>query len=237
MKQYYNIAGLTVEMDSFGRTVEQAQPYLLECTPQKVDMVICSNWSQMQKRHPYLSDTDGEYMATGSSFYRQLLNFNGLMLHSSAVLADGKAYLFSAPSGTGKSTHTSLWLEMLGSRADILNDDKPALRLEDGKWYAYGTPWSGKFDISRNVRSPIGGIAVLERAQENRIVPFSGAQTIHAILNQVVRPRGLEATAKLLDLLDALVKKVPIWKLYCNQDIQAAQIAFSAMSAGQEETE
>ena len=235
MKQYYEIAGLTVEMDSFGRTVEQAKAYQREDAPEKVDIVISSDWPQMRKRHSYLSEDDGEYMGTSSSFYKQLLRFDGLMLHASAVLVDGKAYLFSAPSGTGKSTHTSLWLDMLGERASILNDDKPALRLVDGIWYAYGTPWSGKFDISQNIGAPLGGIAVLERAQENSIVPFAGSEAIYAILNQAVRPRGMESVAKLLELLDALVTNVPIWKLSCNPEPQAAQIAYKAMTGVQEE--
>ena len=235
MKQYYEIAGLTVEMDSFGRTVEQAKAYQTDGVPEKVDMVISSDWPQMRKRHPYLSEDDGEYMGTSSSFYKQLLRFDGMMLHASAVLVDGRAYLFSAPSGTGKSTHTSLWLDMLGERASILNDDKPALRLIDGTWYAYGTPWSGKYDISQNVGAPLGGIAVLERAQENSIVPFAGPEAIHAILNQAVRPRGVESAAKLLELLDELVSKVPIWKLSCNPKPQAARVAYEAMSQVEEE--
>ena len=86
-----------------------------------------------------------EYAYVGAEFNRKFLKYGGIMIHSSAVEVDGKAYLFSAPCGTGKSTHTKQWQKYFGAdQAIIINDDKPVLRrLEDG-WYAYGTPLVGK---------------------------------------------------------------------------------------------
>lgn len=229
MEQYYKIAGLTVKMDSFGRTVEQAAPYA--CPPcEAPQIVIESNWPEMKAKYPSWPDELGEYMATGSSFYKQLLDFGGMMLHSSAVVVDGQAYLFTADSGTGKSTHTKLWLQKFGDRAFILNDDKPALRLEDDGWYAYGTPWSGKHDISVDTRVPLAGIAVVERGEENSIEPFGGITAIHAILKQVNRPKQKEYREKLLELLDKLITQVPVWKLRCNMEPEAAEVSYQAMS-------
>ena len=172
MKKYYKISGLTVEMDSFGYTVTQAEPYLTEAF-EKAYIVIRSNWEKVKEKQPHLSDEDCEYMSTGASFYYQLLGFDGMLLHSSAVVMGGEAYLFSAPCGTGKSTHTALWRKVFGEdRAVILNDDKPALRLEDGVWYAYGTPWSGKTDQNLNIKVPLKGICILTRSEENHIEPF-----------------------------------------------------------------
>ena len=228
MEQYYKIAGLTVKMDSFGRTVEQAAPYLCEPCPEP-QIEIDSNWPQMKEKYPMWPDDLGEYMATGASFYRHLLDFGGMMLHSSAVVVDGQAYLFTADSGTGKSTHTQLWLKKFGESAFILNDDKPALRLEDDGWYAYGTPWSGKYDISVDTRVPVAGIAVVERGEVNSIEPFGGITAIHAILKQVNRPKAKEYREKLLELLDKLITQVPVWKLRCNMDPVAAEISYGAM--------
>ena len=180
MVNYYKIANLTIRMSTFGRTLTQAEPY--RCEPAEPDIVITSNWQTLQAKQPHLSDEDCEYLCTGASFYRQLLNFDGMLLHASAVVVDGYAYLFSAPCGTGKSTHTRLWLQAFGDRAFILNDDKPALRFEDGAWYAYGTPWSGKHDISANVRVPVAGICFLHQAKENTIRPFSGPKAIFSLL-------------------------------------------------------
>jgi hypothetical protein len=116
------------------------------------------------------------------------------------------------------------------SRAYILNDDKPALRLEDGVWYAYGTPWSGKNDISVNCRIPVAGIASIERAQNNSIEPFKGIDAIHAILRQSNRPKAPDYRIKLLELLDHLITHVPVWRLACNMELEAAVISYEAMS-------
>ena len=85
MKQYYRVADLVVEMDSFGRTATQAEPYLIPAQSQS-DICISTDWCSFQARHPHLSDEDSEYLMSGSSFYHQLVKFDGLMLHSSAVL-------------------------------------------------------------------------------------------------------------------------------------------------------
>ena len=229
MRKFYRIAGLNVEMDSFGRTADQAKVY--ECEKfDKVDIMVHSLWEVNKNQYPYLSDDDGEYLATGSDFYKKLLRYDGFMLHSSAVVADGKAYLFTADSGTGKSTHTSLWKKLFGNRAYILNDDKPALRLEDGIWYVYGTPWSGKHDLSMNERVPLSGIAIIERGEENRMERMKEISAIVPIIRQANRPKDIESRECLLRLIDKLLVKVPIWKLTCNMTLDAAILSYETMS-------
>lgn len=217
-------------MESFGRTIEQAQPYGAEGNDIIPDLIIHSHWQRIKDKAPHLSDEGCEYLSTGNSFYRQLVKFDGLMLHASAVMMDGWAYLFSAPCGTGKSTHTRLWLEQFGERAAILNDDKPALRRVDGKWYAYGTPWSGKHDISINTRVPLGGICVLRRGETNLIERYSGPAAVHALLEQTTRARNPEFMGKMLALLDKLLTEVPVWRMECNMDPEAAIMSHKAMS-------
>ena len=141
------------------------------------------------------------------------------------------AYLFTAPCGTGKSTHTSLWLREFGERAFILNDDKPALRLEDGVFYAYGTPWSGKTDQNVNARIPVGGICVLARGERNEIKRISGKSAVFGIFSQTMRPKKEEYITKVLDLITKLIENVPIWELHCNTDPEAAHVSFEAMSS------
>ena len=228
MEQFYSIAGLVVKMDTFGRTLKQAEPYV--CSAAEPDMVIHADWKALQQSNPHLSADDSEYILTGLHFYHQLLAKGGIMLHASAVVVDGEAYLFSAPSGTGKSTHTALWLKCFGERAFLLNDDKPALRLEDGKWYAYGTPWSGKEALNTNYRAPLKGICFLSRGEQNRIAPFTGANAIRSFLEQTVRPGAENARIRIMELLDALFRAVPVWKMECNMELDAARLAFETMS-------
>lgn len=230
MKKDYLIAGLRIRMDTWGRTEKQAAPYLTE-TEGQADLVITSDPDSLREKQPHLSLDDCEYLSSGGSFYRQLLKYSGMMLHASAVVMDGYAYLFCAPCGTGKSTHTTMWRETFGhDRVIMLNDDKPALRLEGGCWYAYGTPWSGKTDQNTNVRVPLGGVCVLTRGETNEIAPFGGAQATLAILEQTARPAGAEARGQLLELIDSLLTTVPVWELKCTPTHDAARVSQKAMS-------
>ena len=240
LSEYYNIAGLTVKMECSGRTKLRAIPY--QCSPvSNIDIEIptqrirktCQIWKE--QFFPNDSDEIIEYTATGSLFGLYLLQHSGLILHASAIVVNNKAYLFTAHSGTGKSTHTTLWLNHFGDKAFILNDDKPAIRYIDGKWYAYGTPWSGKNDINRNCRAELAGIAVLERAEENSIERYDGVDAIFAILSQVNRTKEPEHRIKMMELLDNLITQVPIWKLKCNMDPDAALVSYQAMSAHEKE--
>ena len=229
MQKYYRIAGLSVQMNAGGKTDIQAEPYRIY-QPENIDITITTDGSELLLRWPEIEPDLAEYLATGAQFYCGLLAFLGMMLHSSAVVVDGRAYLFTADPGTGKSTHTSLWLKQFGDRAFILNDDKPAVRYEDGVWYAYGTPWSGKHDISKNVRAPIAGIAALEQAESNSISLLTGREAVFKVMKQVNKPKEAEYRAQLLKVVDMLVSQVPIWRLKCNMDPEAAVVSYEAMS-------
>ena len=177
---------------------------------------------------PYSNYTTIEYMYTGSLFHRKLLEYNGCMLHSSAVVVDGYAYLFSANSGTGKSTHTELWLKHFKDKAFIINDDKPSLRLEDGQWYVYGTPWSGKHDINENVRVKLGAIVFLERSEKNWIEPLDVKEAIPLFFKQTVRK--LHTTEKMdmvLERMEQILTENPIYKMGCNISDDAVTIAYN----------
>ena len=229
MKKYYRIAGLTVEMESFGRTVSQAEPYEIDSL-ERADVIIENAPDEFCIKYRTESREDCEYIFTGMSFYKQLINFDGIMLHSSAVVVDGRAYLFTAASGTGKSTHTSLYLREFGDRAYILNDDKPALRFEDGELFAYGTPWSGKHDFSVNARIPVAGICVLHRGEKNEISRIYGKAAIIGIFSQTLRPQSAKYMDKVLSVIDKIIEKIPVWDLKCNMESEAAHISYEAMS-------
>lgn len=232
MKQYYKIAGLVVEMNSFGRTVSQSVPYRISGKPEvKPDIVVKSDLEEARQRFPMLSDGECEYLASGKAFFSELLKYDGIRLHSSSIIVDDKAYLFSAACGTGKSTHVSIWRQVFGdNRVRVLNDDKPALRLENGIWYAYGTPWSGKTGQNLNLKAPVAGIAIIERGENNEIQRFSGREAVVAIYKQATKTDDPVLRLKLLELLDKLMTQVPIWKLKCNMEPEAAIVAYEAMS-------
>jgi len=226
----HSIAGLKVGIEyKYPRLTRQAAAYVTAPTETDFDIVIADEILEKTKQsNPHLSLEDCEYIQTGAVFYKQLVSFDGMLLHASAVIKDGYVYLFSAPSGTGKSTHTELWLKKFPD-ARIINDDKPAIRIEGDKINVYGTPWSGKTDLNLNLCIPIGGICFLERSEENFINRISSSEAIPLIMNQTVRPRLLKNMDKLLDTLGKIVENTPVFKMGCNISEEAAVMAYEAM--------
>lgn len=182
---------------------------------------------EKQEENPQMTLGECESLWSGGCFYEQITRFGGVMLHASCVEYEGKAYLFSARSGTGKSTHTHLWLKHLpGSR--IINDDKPAIRCIDGVYYAYGTPWSGKNDESVNVGVPIAGIAFLSRG-ENCIKRIPGVKALKLFMDQTVRPLNKTLMGNMLDMLNDVLTDIPIYEMSCDMSEKAVLTAYEGM--------
>ena len=222
-------------MDTLEKTESFARPYMIDCNSEP-DITIQQNVKDIKEEYPNFSEEMCDYLASGKLFYHQLVKYDGIFLHSSAVVKDNYAYLFSAPCGTGKSTHTSLWRRVFGDdNVRILNDDKPALRLENGIWYAYGTPWSGKTGQNLNLRFPLRGICFLGRGAENKIWKMNAMESVRSVLSQSSKIIDKELKEKHLDLVVKLVEQVPIWKMECNMNPEAALISYEAMSGKEEQ--
>lgn len=225
---FYRIADLTVQMDVSGRILQQAAPYEIPACD-RTDIRVSCDPQRILDLNPSLENLDdAQYVGTGANFARQLLNFGGFQLHASAVLLDGKAYLFSANSGTGKSTHTEKWCRLFG--AIFLNDDKPALRKTAAGWMAYGTPWSGKHDLSTPVGVPLGGIAFLERGDSNTICPMDVGDAVPRLISQTPRHLPRESMGQQLDLLNILLQDIPVWRFACRNEDEAAWVSRNAMT-------
>lgn len=225
----YKIADIVVEMNTFGRTARQAAAYLADPNA-KAEFPILSKRALLREKFPNLSDDECEYLGTGNYFYRSINRYRAILLHSSCVVVDGKAYLFTAPCGTGKSTHTKLWLKLFGDRAYILNDDKPVIRYLDDKFYVYGTPWSGKEDLQRNARVELGGIAVIRRAAENSIRLLEPDRAVYEFLCQTARTTSPKVMMICTDTICKIVSTGKVFELFCNMDISAAKLSYETMS-------
>ena len=224
----YKIAGINVLYNPKYKTLKtQSEAYI--CNEEHIDFEISISdefLTERQREFPHLSLDDCEYIYTGAAFYEKCLDYGCFLLHSSAVALDGNAYIFSAPSGTGKSTHTSLWLKNFKD-AFIINDDKPAIKMIDNKFFVYGTPFSGKTDLNRNVCVPLKGICILDRASENTIEKIKPKDAVLPILNQTVRPG--DKMHLLMNLLTKLLETTNVYKLFCNMSDEAAVISYNTM--------
>lgn len=228
------IADLYVSIPEAGGLSPRCRSYEVNAhhTP---DVVLSPSLYKME-RWPGLTEEDATYLESGFQFYRLLLGRDGLMLHASAVALEGRGYLFSAPSGTGKSTHTRLWQRIFGSEACVFNDDKPALRRLDASWYAFGTPWSGKDGINENMRVPLGGICYLRRGTKNSIRRLEPQDGMRYILSQTLHKFGaVQDLDRMLELVDKLVREVPIYELTCLPNEEAARLSYETMRRGAEE--
>lgn len=229
------IADLVTEVPEVGGNAPHLRPYIYE-GDNPVEVVV-----DHKKFDPYQYNIDLSYEAltyleSGRQFFYYLLWHNGFYLHSSSVAYQGKGYLFSAPSGTGKSTHTKLWQATFGEEAKVFNDDKTPLRLLDGTWYAYGAPWCGKDNININMKVPVAGICFLKQGPRNEIRRVSQAEAISKIVSQTIRKfKKAEDVDLLLSHVGKLVQMIPVFELENRPEPEAAMLSYETMRRAAEE--
>ena len=233
------VAGLATQVQPmFFSTKEYCRPYLTEREPEFFVEVTTEDLICQQEALDREADEEGlrrrkftdpflERTVIQEKIAEKLLERDTLLLHGSTVAVDGQAYLFTAPCGTGKSTHTRLWRELFGDRAVMVNDDKVFLQLrQDGVW-AYGSPWMGKHGIGTNISAPLKGICFLQRGTENVIQRAEPQKWLPELIHQCFLPEE-----RYLPLISQLAQRVPLWEMSCTKDTQSAAVAFDAMSLG-----
>lgn len=177
----------------------------------------------------HFSDAYLETLAVYRKIANQMLSHETLLFHGSAIAVDGEGYLFTAMSGTGKSTHTRLWRNMLGDRAVMVNDDKPLLRfMDDGVWVC-GTPWNGKHHLGTNIMVPLKGISIIERGETDVITQLTPEEALPMLMQQSHRPADPVDMVNMLTLLDRLMQSVKFYRLQCTMNPNAAVVAFEGM--------
>lgn len=225
----YIIAGIKTEYEAkFPLLKERSRAYEADFPDGEAEIKIniSEDFIEAQlKVFPALSREEHEYMWTGDAFYNEVLQYGGMLLHSSCVEKDGAAYLFSAKSGTGKSTHTHLWLKEIPNTR-IINDDKPLLLLKDGQILACGTPFSGKTDENVNACVPVRSIIFLHRSAENTLKRIKPALAVPLFLAQTVNPRIKKYANEMLEITDKILTSVPVFSLGCNKETGTGKLVY-----------
>lgn len=235
-----NIAETAIAINSrFGSTKEYFRRYLTDDRP---ELTISATTEDTQAEQRLLDEeADREHLrrrvftepflersVLQRKTAKYLLRKDILLLHGSTVVVDGKAYLFTAGCGVGKSTHTRLWMQLFGSRAAMLNDDRAFLAIENPVT-AYGSPWSGKHGIESNIQAPLTGICILERGMENTICHLPPEEALPFLLTQCFVPSP-QQSADVHALALRLADTIPLWKLQCTKDISSAELAYRTLS-------
>ena len=229
----YRIAELNIRIDPVTpQTERRIAPYL--CNAQDFDFDASVTREEIERyiensKTPCLPYLAEDALVLTKISRTVLSSYDGCFFHSSCLEMDGEGYLFTALSGTGKSTHTRNWRRLFGDRVIMINDDKPLIRKIGDRFYVCSTPWMGKSDIGCNRIAPIKAIYVLKRGKENSAVPTSPARQMRPLMEATLLPSSRENMIKLLGLFDALFGQAKLIELYCNQDIESAQVAYDAV--------
>ncbi len=231
----YRMGDRVIKVSSiYGDVHEYCQDYRIsDRSDADIDVTISGSdieYERSRSDEPALyRDQYLEELAVYRKIAEKMPFYDTFLMHGSVVAVDGAAYMFTARSGTGKSTHAALWRKLLGDRAVMVNDDKPLVSVEDGMAVVYGTPYNGKHRLGSNISVPLKAVCVLERGDTNVITGIGRQQAYPVLLQQIYRPADRNAFVRTLELIDELTKSVKFYKLKCNMDISAAETAYNAM--------
>ncbi len=241
MKRNYRIADKTIEIISlYDEVHDYCRDYLTEddadfsvvINPDDIEYERKRSASNDIAEGRSVRDWDDSYLeelAVYRKIAEKMPEYDTFLFHGSVVAVDGEGYVFTAKSGTGKSTHARLWRELLGSRAVMVNDDKPLIRVNEGGVTVFGTPYNGKHRLGSNISVSLRSVCIIRRADENCISRITKSQAYAMLLQQSYRPSDAAALAKTLHLIDKMADSVELWQLGCNMDISAAELAYNTM--------
>lgn len=228
----YRIADLNIKIDNMHEYIDKICKGYLSDDQNHFDFIAKANVNDFEKDRavvPQASDSYLESLSVYRCISNNIIDYNGFVLHASVIVKDGFAYAFAAKSGTGKTTHSRLWLKVFPD-AEIINGDKPLIRCIDGVFYAYGTPWCGKENYNKNKKAQLKGICFIERDENNSIVGISKAEAVKRIYTQLLIPNDAGKAAKTLELLSEFIDTVPAYLLKCNISEEAAFVAYKELS-------
>lgn len=232
----YTIADLNIDIQYSHKYLDfLCKDYLAPDQNVKVDFAVAPIKEDVEKDRQVLDEAHYptpylESLSVYRQIARKILDYNGIIFHASVIEMDGKAYAFTAPSGTGKSTHCRLWLKAFPNKARIINGDKPLIRYIDGLLYAYGTPWCGKENYNINTKAPLEAICFLQRGEKNVITEIDKNAALKRIFTQLLLPETPSQSESFFTMLSLICDKVKFYSLECNMDIEAAHVAYDGMT-------
>ena len=238
------IADVNISVNSiYDEVYRLCSDYLTDGTPEFNISTAPDDIKLERIKNIHESETEGipvvnypdEYLET-LAVYRQIatkmLEYDTLLLHGAVIAVKDRAWLFTAPSGTGKTTHIRLWLDNIEG-SYIVNGDKPLIHIgEDAT--VYGTPWAGKEGWQKNVGVKLCGIVILERGAENSMERILLSKAFPTLIQQSYRPNNKKKLEKTLALLGKLSSRLPLYRLKCNMLPDAAFTAYKALTTDTE---
>lgn len=237
------LADLIIEVHPHYRQVQEfCKDYLVTHGEPQIRIFISQQDIALEKeqaaQETRFSNWEFETIAVLRKIAAKLPQQERFLCHGAAITWKNKGFLFTAPSGTGKSTHISLWRKYLGSDVEIVNGDKPVLAVEKDEQgqsavRVYGTPWAGKEQWQKNRSARLDGICILKQAKENRIYPLQIGEALPLLIRQIYFTSDEETAGRIMELMNQMLLCVPIYLLLCDMSKEAVQCSFEYLTKEQ----
>jgi hypothetical protein len=236
----YSISGLWVELQfKYPYGIKKCEKYLCQkSTDESVtpsDLPTLSFFAtdeEIEKEaslNPNSSLEIAEFDCVFRKLYTALPKFNRMLMHGAALEINGEGFLFTAPSGVGKSTHLKLWGKRFKNAVTVINGDKPILSFNE-EIKIWGSPRSGKEGWDTPTNAPLKGIVFLERGEKNEIFSVTPSEIVEEAYIQFYIPKDEKLSALTFQMIETLLNSVPLYKMRCNMDIEAAEVAYNMLT-------
>lgn len=186
----------------------------------------------MIKEQKLLSPDLPERYCESLCAYREIAErlpfYERFVFHGAAIEYKKRGYIFTAPSGTGKTTHINLWRKYLGDKVSVINGDKPIISVADTAT-VYGSAWAGKENLQSNISAPIKAICIIKQSKENKITRIDNSEAINHLIRQIYLPTKSNALGTTLTLLGRLIENTSVYILNCDISQQAFTAAFEEL--------
>ncbi len=199
---------IEVSQEEIQQEIEETGQYFYTCTGH----IGGKNDNRIEKS---INESKIELAVVYRKFIEKALDYDTVFMHGAVIAVRDRAFMFTAPSGTGKTTHIMKWLQNMED-AFVVNGDKPLVRITDNKVTAYGTPWCGKENLGTNTSAPLKAIILMERSGENHIEEISFSRAYPSLLQQTYLPHDPEKGKKTLSLLAKLGSQVRFYRFKFN---------------------
>lgn len=229
----YKIADINIKINCQGNYLKNLlKNYRCDYTDCDFEVVATDNDIQAEK---IIADGFSNEMYESSAVLRKiseklLYEYDGILFHGAVIEYKSKAYLFCAPSGTGKTTHIMLWKKYLKDEVTILNGDKPFVRIIDNVPIIYGSPWRGKENLGKNDFCKLDAIVFVNRNKRNFARHLSPDESLFRLLSCTAYPKNSVGKLKTLEFLVNLSAKIEFVDLFCNMEYNAYRTALNALT-------
>lgn len=231
-----NLANMIIRIQGVHDTLrEYCKDYIIaeEAPEEDFEITVTSEDIRRERgtgKYEQNSDNYIEVILTLLKIADELPDRNKFLMHGAVVAWKQVGYIFTAPSGTGKTTHVRLWKKYLGSDVEIINGDKPVLEVTEEQIITYGTPWAGKERLQKNSCVPVKGICFLRQGETNSIHKLNKREALLLLLPQVYITPDSKKAGKILELFGKVLERIPVYEFRCNISEQAVQCSFEALT-------